>query len=212
MKKLDLSTVLSLFVMLATVFMIISSVAPVYGMSVSVQKSNQLIAKSNNFIQYDDIGKINDNETKLTTRSQDVIVNKIISFFNERRNVNTSISVKACITHDFRCCILNSRSCVPVATITSVIDGNGMPIPLGGVSSSKEITFTFTSFVKFGAIGFECSLDHSGFKPCMSPFTINSTLYASVNNTSRHYFEVRMLGMDLEDSPGARFIWFSVQK
>jgi hypothetical protein len=210
-KKPNLSKALNLF-MFTIVCMLVLCIAPLHGTWAFEQKNNQLIAEVNNFIGYDQVGKTNDNETSLTKRSQDVIVNKIIAFFNEPRNINSSISFQSCTTHDFRCCILNSKPCIPIATITSVIDAKGVPIPLRGVSSSKEITFIFTSFVKVGAIAFECSLDHSAFKPCTSPFTVNSLIYAPVNNVSRHDFEVRMSGMDLEDSPKARFIWFSVQR
>jgi hypothetical protein len=46
----------------------------------------------------------------------------------------------------------------------------------------------------------------------MSPLAVNSISHTPVNNVSRHEFEVRMLGMDPEDSPKARFIWFIVQR
>jgi hypothetical protein len=189
--------------MFTIVCMLVLCIAPLHGTWAFEQKNNQLIAEANNFIGYDQVGKTNDNETSLTKRSQDV---------NEPRNINSSISFQSCKTHDFRCCILNSKPCIPIAKITSVIDAKGVPIPPLGVSSSKEITFIFTSFVKVGAIAFECSLDHSAFKPCTSPFTVNSLIYAPLNNASRHDFEVRMSGMDLEDSPKARFTWFIVQR
>jgi hypothetical protein len=213
MKKCILPKFSSLSI-LTLLFMLTLYIASVHGTWALEQKNvDQPITKeNNNFIRSGNINKINDNESSLTTRSQDTIVNKITSFFNEPNSVNRSVSVQPCITHDFRCCILNSKSCIPVATITSVIDGDGIPIPLHGVTSSKEITFTFTSFVKFGGAGFECSLDHSGFKLCMSPFTVKSLVHADVNIISRHEFEVRMLGMDPEDSPEARFIWFIVQR
>ena len=203
----NLSKVLNLFM-----FTIVLCTAPLHLTWAFEQKNNQLIAKASNLIGYDKVGKTNDNETSLTKRSQDVIVNNIIAFFNEPRNINSSISFQSCTTHDFRCCILNSKPCIPIATITSVIDAKGIPIPLRGVSNSKKITFIFTSFVKVGTIAFECSLDHSAFKLCTSPFTVNSLNYAPVDNASRHDFEVRMIGMDSEDSPKARFIWFSVQR
>ena len=173
---------------------------------------NQYITKENSFVGPDKNNKMDYNETGLTAKSQDDIVNKIISIFNEPISVNRSSSAQTCTTHDFRCCILNSKSCVPVATITSVTDGDGKPIPLRGVTSSKEIMFTFTSFIKFGGAGFECSLDQSTFHYCTSPYAVNHLVHTPVNYASKHEFEVRMLGMDAEDSPKATFIWFYVQK
>jgi hypothetical protein len=175
--------------------------------------SNQSVITDNNVILYDQAAKlINDKVNQLNTTSQDDIVNKIVSFLNEPRSINRSVSVEQCRTHDFRCCISNYKSCVPVATITSVIDGDSIPIPLQGATSSNEITFTFASFIRFGGVGFECSLDHSTFQPCTSPFKVSSFSSGPANNGTRHQFEVRMLGMDPKDSPEARFIWFSVQK
>jgi hypothetical protein len=218
MKKLNLSKALSLF-LLTIMFMLVFENAPV-DRTWALKQVQHIVIISNNFpleqnqlivIGYDQEGKKNDNEAKLTTGSQDVIVNKIISYFSEPRDLaNNSASAKPCLTGDIRCCILNSKSCVPVATITSVIDSDGKPIPFGGVSDSREITFIFTSLVRFGAILFECSLDRSSFKPCTSPLTVNSNVTTPpINNSSRHELEIRMSGMDPEDSPWARFIWFS---
>jgi hypothetical protein len=115
-------------------------------------------------------------------------------------------------TQDFMCCIQNPKICIPKATITSVIDGEGIPLPFHGITNSRQVTFTFNSFNKIGGVGFECRFDHSTFKPCYSPTTITITDRVLVRDTTRHGFEVRVLGMDPQDSPEARFIWFNVPK
>jgi hypothetical protein len=162
--------------------------------------------KSNNIIGLDPEDKENNEVPKLTTRSQDALVNELISYFNEPRNIHSNASAKPCLTDDYRCCTVDPKPCIPVATITSVIDSDGIPIPFGGVTNSKEISFVFTSFVNIGAILFECSLDRSGFKPCTSPLTLST----NVSGTHLHEFQIRMSGMDPEDSPWTRFIWFRV--
>lgn len=156
---------------------------------------------------------VSNNEPSLTTRDQKIAVNKILSIFNGPGSANVSvIDINLCATQDYRCCIHTPKSCIPKAIITSVVDGEGIPLPFRGITNSTQVTFAFNSFNKIGAVGFECSLDHSPFKPCYSPTTITSTGHVLMHNTTRHGFEIRMLGMDPKDSPEARFIWFNVPK
>jgi hypothetical protein len=166
-----------------------------------------------NHARLDQADNVSNNEPSLTTGDQKIAVNKILSIFNGPGSANVSLMhMNLCATQDYRCCIHNPKSCIPKAVITSVIDGEGIPLPFRGITNSKQVTFAFNSFNKIGAVGFECSVDHSPFKPCSSQTTITTTGHVSVHNTTRHVFEIRMLGMDPKDSPEARFIWFNVPK
>jgi hypothetical protein len=96
---------------------------------------------------------VTNNETGLTKADQKIAVDRIIFIFNDPGSANVGIMpTTVCPTQDFRCCIQKPTCCIPKATIISVIDGEGMPLPFHGITNSKEVTFTFNSFIKIGVL------------------------------------------------------------
>jgi hypothetical protein len=67
----------------------------------------------------------------------------------------------------------------PNTTITSAIDGNGVPVQNCGSTSSNQITFQLISSDGTPHITFQCSLDNSAYSNCVSPLTYTIYLYVS---------------------------------
>ena len=80
---------------------------------------------------------------------------------------------------------VNADVTSPETTITSAVDGNGVPVGNGGFTGSNSIVFEFTGTDNIGVAGFECSLDAAPFTACVSPTSFNGLTAAS------HAFQVR---------------------
>lgn len=62
----------------------------------------------------------------------------------------------------------------PDTAISSVVDGDNVPIPNGGSTGSPDVTAIFFGIDNVGVVGYECSLDGSVYSSCVSPATYNS--------------------------------------
>ena len=60
----------------------------------------------------------------------------------------------------------------PDTTILTAVDGGGVPVAEGGLTTSPEMTLTFSGSDASGVASFECSLNGAMFAACTSPQTL----------------------------------------
>src|SRR5438093_3775119 len=91
----------------------------------------------------------------------------------------------------------------PDASVTSVVDGNGIPLGNGATTLSNVATIAFAGTDNVAVAGFECRLDGASFTSCSSPST-RSALAVGL-----HEFDVRAVDTsNNRDGTPALYTWF----
>lgn len=90
----------------------------------------------------------------------------------------------------------------PDTTIASATDGNGNNVPLNGLTSSSQISFSLSGSDNVAVSDYECSLDTAVYESCNTPFRLSGLLDGS------HTVQIRAVDSSgNKDTTPASYTW-----